>query len=48
MSGEASRLPRDYPPVHHVLRDLALWSEAGADPPQVPDVEIAGICPGHQ
>lgn len=29
----ASRLPQDYPPAKHVLRDLRLWSEAGAEPP---------------
>ena len=26
------RLPQDYPPAQHVLRDLRLWSEAGAEP----------------
>jgi uncharacterized protein (TIGR00369 family) len=30
---EASRLPQDYPPAQHVLRDLRLWHEAGAEPP---------------
>jgi acyl-coenzyme A thioesterase PaaI-like protein len=29
----ARRLPEDYPPAKHVLRDLRLWSEAGAEPP---------------
>ncbi len=33
MTVEASRLPHDYPPARHVLRDLGLWSEAGAEPP---------------
>jgi uncharacterized protein (TIGR00369 family) len=30
---EPRQLPRDYPPAQHVLRDLRLWSEAGAEPP---------------
>ena len=30
---ELRPLPQDYPPAHHVLRDLGLWSEAGAEPP---------------
>jgi uncharacterized protein (TIGR00369 family) len=30
---EPRQLPRDYPPAQHVLRDLGLWSEAGAEPP---------------
>ena len=34
---ERGRLPQDYPPAHHVLRDLRLWSEAGAE------VATAGI-----
>jgi uncharacterized protein (TIGR00369 family) len=34
---EARRLPQDYPPARHVLRDLRLWSEAGAAAP------VAGI-----
>jgi uncharacterized protein (TIGR00369 family) len=29
----ASRLPQEYPPPDHVVRDLRLWSEAGAEPP---------------
>jgi uncharacterized protein (TIGR00369 family) len=33
MTVDASRLPQDYPPAQHVLRDLRLWSEAGAEPP---------------
>ncbi len=31
---ETRALPQDYPPARHVLRDLALWSEAGAEPPR--------------
>jgi uncharacterized protein (TIGR00369 family) len=34
MTAPPSRLPRDYPPARHVLRDLGLWSEAGAEPPR--------------
>jgi acyl-coenzyme A thioesterase PaaI-like protein len=30
---DARALPREYPPAEHVLRDLRLWSEAGAEPP---------------
>jgi uncharacterized protein (TIGR00369 family) len=30
---QARALPQDYPPARHVLRDLRLWSEAGAEPP---------------
>lgn len=30
---DPERLPQDYPPARHVLRDLGLWSEAGAEPP---------------
>ena len=30
---ELRPLPQDYPPARHVLRDLGLWSEAGAEPP---------------
>jgi acyl-coenzyme A thioesterase PaaI-like protein len=30
---QARALPQDYPPARHVLRDLGLWSDAGADPP---------------
>ena len=33
MTVEASRLPQDYLPARHVLRDLRLWAEAGAEPP---------------
>jgi uncharacterized protein (TIGR00369 family) len=29
----ARALPRDYPPAEHVLRDLRLWSDGGAEPP---------------
>jgi uncharacterized protein (TIGR00369 family) len=29
----ARALPQDYPPARHVLRDLRLWSETGAQPP---------------
>jgi uncharacterized protein (TIGR00369 family) len=28
---QARALPQDYPPARHVLRDLRLWSEAGAE-----------------
>ena len=30
---EPRQLPTDYPPAQHVLRDLRLWSEAGAEAP---------------
>ena len=30
---DPGRLPQAYPPARHVLRDLGLWSEAGAEPP---------------
>ena len=30
---DPEQLPQDYPPAQHVLRDLRLWSEAGAEPP---------------
>ena len=30
---EPRQLPKDYPPAQHVLRDLGLWSEAGAGRP---------------
>jgi uncharacterized protein (TIGR00369 family) len=30
---QARALPQDYPPARHVLRDLRLWSDAGAQPP---------------
>jgi uncharacterized protein (TIGR00369 family) len=30
---DPERLPQDYPPAQHVLRDLQLWSDAGAEPP---------------
>lgn len=28
---DPARLPQDYPPARHVLRDLQLWSEAGTE-----------------
>jgi len=34
MSADAGRLPQDYPPARHVLRDLQLWAESGAEPPR--------------
>jgi hypothetical protein len=30
---DARGLPQDYPPAEHVLRDLRLWSDPGAEPP---------------
>jgi len=30
---DPSALPQDYPPAAHVLRDLRLWSDTGAEPP---------------
>ena len=30
---DAGALPRDYPPAEHVLRDLRLWADPGAEPP---------------
>jgi uncharacterized protein (TIGR00369 family) len=31
---EPRALPQDYPPADHVLRDLRLWSDPGAEPPR--------------
>jgi uncharacterized protein (TIGR00369 family) len=32
-ASDARALPGDYPPAEHVLRDLRLWSDSGAEPP---------------
>ncbi len=47
---DAAKLPQDYPPAEHVLRDLRLWSDGGAEPPcaGLPVTEAihgaAGVC----